>query len=48
MDQKIKMVRHKKAVDYMPLAAKVTLNRKRKSEGDFYLVLGICEIGSAI
>lgn len=42
------MVRHKQAVDYMPLAAKVTLNRKRKSEVDFYLVLGICEIGSAI
>lgn len=30
----------------MPLAAKAMLNRK--SEGDFYLVLGICEIGSAI
>lgn len=43
------MVRHnKKAVDYEPLAAKVTLNRMRKSEGDFYLGLGICEIGSAI
>lgn len=39
------MARHnKKAVDYMPLAAKLTLNRKSKSEGDFYLVLGVCEI----
>lgn len=35
---------HKKAVDYMPLAAKLTFNKKRKSEGDFYLVLGVCEI----
>lgn len=39
------MARHnKKAVDYMPLAAKLTLNRTSKSEGDFYLVLGVCEI----
>lgn len=39
------MARHnKKAMDYMPLAAKLMLNKTRKSEGDFYLVLGICEI----
>lgn len=30
------MARHKKkSVDYMPLASKVMLNKKRKSEGDF-------------
>lgn len=41
------MARHNmKAVDYAPLAAKQKLNRK--NEGDFYLVRGICEIGSAI
>jgi len=31
-------------VEYTPVSAKVT---NRKSEGDFYLVLDICEIGSA-
>lgn len=40
------MARHNKktVVDYMPLAAKLTLNKSRKSEGDFYLVLGVCKI----
>lgn len=34
------MIRHnKKDVGYMPLAAKVTCNRKIKSESGFYLVI---------